>query len=190
MSLASILDSIRGALAAALPELKTCEVVGGNVDLSEKVRRSRPLPAAFVFCAGTDDGYQLGDKVKATALFAVVLAVVARVEGQATPQDRAHQIAKLAGRAIKAIVDAKVWEDAEVEGPPKSVRSRNRYTTTADQHGLALWAITWEQDVVLLADPTPADLDDFLVAYGEFTLADGTTPAAPDAIENIELQQP
>jgi hypothetical protein len=186
VSLDGILDSIRTTLATALTELKTVQVVGGNFTLSEKARRSATLPAAFVLCNGTEDGAVQNNKAKMKALFVVVLAVAARAEGQATPQDRAHAIARLVGRALKVVINAKVWGNDEVEGPPTNVDSRNRYTTDADNAGVALWAISWQQAIALTDDPPPADLDDLHTVHAEYVLEDGSVPDVPDAIDDIE----
>jgi hypothetical protein len=186
MSLDTILGSIRAGLAAALPELKTVEVSGGNITLAEKGRRSRPLPAAWVFCAGSDDGTLQGNKVRTRATFVVILAVQARVEGQPQKQERQHQIARLAGRALQAVIKAGVWGDPEVESAPRNVDSRNKYTTDADKNDLALWAISWEQNIALADDPPPAELPDLLHIHAEWELQDGTTPAV-DAVDDIEF---
>lgn len=186
MSLDAIMDSIKAGLVAGLPELKSCDVVGGNFSLAEKTRRSAHLPAAFVFCAGTEGGVLSNNKAKMKALFAVVLVESARVEGQPTLQDRARRVARLAGRALKVIISAKVWGNNDVEGPPVNIDSRNRYTTEADKHDVALWAITWKQDIALTDDPPAEELDDLLKIHAEYTLEDGSVPETPDAIDDIE----
>ncbi|MCY1003997.1 hypothetical protein OV079_23775 [Nannocystis pusilla] len=187
MSLDTILESIKAKLEQALPELKTVEIAGGRIDLADKRRRARPLPAAFIFCGGTDNGIEQGGKAKSVGLFGVVLAVQERAAGQPTPGDRPRQIARIAGRALKVIIKAKVWDNPELEKPPTDVRSRNKYATDADNHDLALWAITWAQELALTSDDPPVELDDFTTLHATWELQDGSTPAV-DAVDHIEVK--
>lgn len=186
MSLDHVLDSIAAGLGTAVPVLKVCEVVGGNVDVAEVLRRSRHLPAAFVFCHGTEDAKVYQDKVKTRGMFAVVLVVKSAAEAPPTKNDRTHVAARIAGRILYAITTAGNWSDDEVDGAPINVDSRNRYTTAADAKDVALWAFSWEQMLALVKDPADPELDDLEKIVATYELQDGTTPAV-DAVDEINF---
>lgn len=184
MSLDGVLESIVAGIAAGVPALKVCETIGGNVDLAEVQRRSRQLPAAFVFCIGTEDATLAQDKVKTTGLFAAVLVVKSEPSAPPVTMTRDAVVARLAGRIIYAVTTAGDWGDGEVIGPPSAVDSRNRYSTAADKAGAAIWAVSWRQQLELAADPAPAELDDLEKILATWELQDGTTPAT-DATDEI-----
>ena len=186
MSLDTVLQSIVTGLAAKLPELKTCEQVGGRVTLEELQKRARFLPGGFVTCLGTRDGQTLGNKLKTRGLFMLVLAVESRPEGQALPQDKVNIINRLVSKALHKIAFAKVWSNDEIESKPKELNSLNPYTTASNGHNVALWGITWEQDLAL-SDPGEAVLDDFLIASTDYQVVDTGPPI--DAHDDIKPEQ-
>lgn len=184
MSLDGILVSIAAGLAAAVPALEVCSPIGGNVDLGEVLRRSTQLPAAFVFCVGTDDAIVLLDKVRTTATFAAVLVTKSANEQPPVKNDRASVAARLAGRLLYNVATAKVWGNDEVASAPTNIDSRNRYSTAGDKAGIAIWAVSWDQQIWLAQDPAPGDLDDLVTIKATYELQDGTTPAI-DAEDEI-----
>lgn len=187
MSLDGIITSIAVGIQLAVPVLEVCAPVGGNVDLTEVLRRSTQLPAVFVFCVGTDDAVVANDKVQTRATFAAVLVCKAGLEAPPVKMDRAAVAARLAGRVIFAITTGKTWGNDEIVTGPRSVDSRNRYSAAADKAGVALWAASWEHTIVLTKDPPAGELDDLLAIHAEYLLEDGTPPATPDAEDVINL---
>lgn len=161
MSLDKILDDMASYTKLKLAELQTSRMVGGRISLGETDRRSMKLPAAFFACTGTRDGKFMGNLFRTRGLFVLILVVPSKPEGQPTPQDRAHAIARLVHRTLMVVAGAKTWGNAEVQGIPEKVSSANAYTTETDEKGVALWAITWEQMLALTADPVPPPLDSF-----------------------------
>lgn len=186
MSLDKILDDMATYTQVKLPELKTCELAGGRINLEETGRRSLALPAAYFACTGTRDGRMIGGQFRTRGLFLLVLIVKSNVAGQPVPQDRAHGIARFAGRALAVVAAAKGWGNAEVEGVPERVASTNPYSTAIDKNGVALWGVTWEQQLVLTAVPEPVALDDFLLMNLDYQI----TPSNPeiDAQDEINLE--
>lgn len=178
MSLDTVLDSIVAGLKAALPapELLTCELAGGRIDLAEMRRRSTSLPGAFVTHTGTRDGVVMYDKLYCRGFFLVVVAVVSRREGQPVAQDRAHAIARLNTRVQRAIGKAGNWGNPEVTSAPEKIASLNPYSTTADANNLALWGITWEQDLELVDDGEPAELGPLESIHTDWQAAESTQP--------------
>lgn len=188
MSIATVLDSIIGVLGQQLPELKTVELAGGRVDLAEFQRRSAQLPGAFVTITATRKGRWQQGTFYTRAFFLVVLAATSRREGQPVPQDRAHGIARLLTRGLTKIAAAGDWGDAEVESNPEEVASMNPYSTAVDKANLALWGITWEQDLALVGDPDAADLPDLTSIHADYVMTESTNDL--DAEDDIDTDGP
>lgn len=181
MSLDTILTSIAAGLATLEPALKISEVVGGQLDFAEMRRRSVRFPGAFLACAALDDVQKFDGIVRCTGRFVVVLAVDGRREDQLEAQDRARASARLAGRVVFALAGkAGVWGDDEVQAAPERVQARNLYSKTADSNNTALWAVTWEQLLVLKQDPPAGELDDFLELAADYQLVEDGEPTNPE----------
>ena len=188
MSLDKIVDDMAAVIGSSLAEIKMSLLVGGRITIEEIRRREVKLPAAFTTCLGTRDGRLVGGKFRTRGLFIVVLAVESRAEVQLLKQDRARGINRLAGRALTTIAKAGAWGNAEVEGPPQNIASTNPYTGKADANNVALWGITWEQDLALAEEPGPALLDDFLTMPTDYQAAVDTGPPI-DASDLIKPQE-
>ncbi len=190
MSLDTVLDSIVAGLLLALPdpELKTCELAGGRIDLAEIRRRSTQLPGAFVACTGTRDGSLQFNKLHCRGYFLAVLAVQSRREGQPVTQDRAHGIARLTSRVMHAIASAGFWGNDEVTSKPADIASLNPYSKAADENNLALWGITWEQDLELVGASEPADLGPLTSVHTDWQMAESTQPV--DAEDDQDMDGP
>lgn len=186
MSLDKIIDDMAAYAKTKLVELKTSEMAGGRINLEEVCRRSMALPAGFFACTGTRDGRWYGNVFRTRGLFLLVLIVRSNAEGQATPQDRAHAIARFAGRAIAVVAGAGTWGNDEVASAPEKVSSSNPYTTAADKNNVAVWGITWEQQLALTGVPEPLPLDDFLLLDAKYQI----TPSNPeiDAEDHVVLE--
>lgn len=183
MSLDAILDDMAAYTKLKLTELRTCEMAGGRIILEETDRRSLALPAAYFTCTGTRDGRLVAGKFRTRGLFLLVLVVKSNIAGQPVPQDRAHAIARFAGRALAMVAAAKTWGSAEVEGVPEKVASTNPYSEKIDKHGVAIWGITWEQQLALTAVPEPVPLDDFLLLKADYQIV----PSNPEIDAQDEL---
>lgn len=186
MSLSTILDSIATSLATALPELKSSQVAGGLFSIADKSRTASALPAAFVSCQGTKGTRVVGEDVVTTAHLAVVVIAANTHAANAAAVRRASVIADLGGRTVRAVALGGDWGAPDVISAPSDVASLNKYTTDADSKGLALWAVAWDQQV-RLSPSTPAELDDLALVHAEWTLADGTEPDVPDAVDDVTL---
>ena len=188
MSLDVLLDTMVGILQPKLPALKSCEQVGGRIDLAEMLRRSKTLPGAFLALMGTRDGKLYGNKLKATGQFLLVLVVASKATEGILPADRTRAINRLLSQALVVVASAKDWGSSEVEGPPVKISSVNPYTKSADGNNLALYGLTWEQELALVADPLPSPLDDFLYMDEQIQM----TPSNPeiDAAEYVAVQEP
>jgi len=183
MSLTTLCKSIADTLLAKVDGVKgTRGPVGGRVDLAE-IRRGIPtqVPAVLVVCTGTRNArLSGGNKVVMVGMFAAFVVL----KGKTGPDgEREKLIAELAGRVVVRVVQ-ETWGDDQVEGAPQKVDSRNLYTGALDTNDVALWVVTWEQDISLTQDTPPAELDDFnsLLATWD-TIGSGPEIDATDIIK-------
>lgn len=188
MSLDTLLDTMTGVLLPKLPALKSCEQVGGRIDLAELLRRSRPLPGGFLALMGTRDGRLQNNKLKTTGQFLFVVVVASKSADGILPKDRTRAVNRLLHQALFAIATAKDWGSDEVEGPPTRIASVNPYTESADGNNVALYGITWEQELSLGLTTEPDPLPDFLVAEIDYQIV----PSNPeiDAHDTVVVQEP
>ena len=188
MSIDVILDSMANHLKTKLPnELKTSEQVGGRIDLPEIQRRSLQMPAAYVTLTGTREGRIVNNQLHCRGYFMCILAVKSKAEDGVLPRDRTRSIHRLLGRVMGVIAKAKDWGSPEVDGRPDVISAVNSYRTAADKNDLALFGITWEQDL-RLEDPTPLTLDDLLLISTDYQI-EGSNPEI-DAEDEITLDPP
>ena len=176
MSLDTLLDTMVSVIQPKLPALKSCEQVGGRIDLPEMLRVSKTLPGGFLAVMGTRDGRLVGGKLKTTGMFLLVLVVASKAAEGILPADRTRAINRLLSKALVVVASAKTWGSDEVEGPPMKLNSINPYTTSADKNNVAIYGLSWEQDLALVADPLPSPLDDFLLMDADYQI----TPSNPE----------
>lgn len=187
MSLDKILDDIASYMATNMVELKTSEQIGGRFTLAEAKRRTYDLPAAFVTLTGTREGKLLNNKLSCRGYFTLVLATDSGPENGVEAQDRTRVIHRLLGRAMTIIASAKNWGNDEVDGRPDVIAAANAYRVEADRNDLAMYGITWEQDLLLLP-AQPLSLDDLLLISADYQI-EGSNPEI-DAHDDITLDPP
>jgi len=183
MSLDSIVDSMSTYFGVQIPEFKSCESFGGKVGLEQMQDMSRKLPAAFVACMGTRDGEIVANTFQTRGLFYLSIAVDSKVGPQ---NDKLRLITALVGKALVKLAFAKDFGNAEIDSRPMKIASLNPYTQPLFQNNLAVWGITWEQQL-RLTDPGTLPLDKFLVAEVDYQIV----PSNPeiDAHDTIEPEQ-
>lgn len=140
MSIWTFCESVAAETVAGVAGFESGAAFGGEFDLTEARRQSFQTPAVFVTCEGTErtaDGYHRA---------AMVMIVVAK----SRPQNERAVAAMALVSKVLAWIDGQSFQDGQVKAAPANIRSRNLYGAKADQHGVALWAITWETDLELV----------------------------------------
>lgn len=183
MSLKEIVVSMETYFKTALPELKSFEVFGGKVGLDQMQDLTRNLPAGFVACLGTRNGELVTNTYQCTGLFHMTLAVDSKV---GLDLEKARAILALVSKAMIKLALAKDFGNDEIDSRPMNIASMNPYTQALYNNNLALWGITWEQNL-RLSDPGATPLDDFLVAEVDYQIV----PSNPeiDAHDTIVPEQ-
>lgn len=196
MSTTTLLD-MRSAIVEVLKrELKSCvkEVRehGGRFTIEELKAYGASAPCVAVACMGVPDAADYGTDVRSRALW--VAMVVAKDEG-ATKRDTivlgvVHQLLMLISRQ-KWTTDVPGGTKTHGAKNAARVQAANLYSRQADAEGIALWAVTWEQDAFLepLTDDVLVDFNTFIARY-DVAPRDGVFDPTNEDEDTIEMEQP
>lgn len=172
MSTTTLLD-MRSAIVEVLKrELKGVKEVrehGGRFTIEELKAYGASAPCVAVACMGVPDAADYGTDVRSRALW--VAMVVTKDEG---PSKRDTIVLAVVHQLLMLIARQK-WATPGPDGTTKThgaknaarVQAANLYSRQADQAGIALWAVTWEQDAFLepLAEDVLVDFNTFIARY-------------------------
>lgn len=164
MSLLAFRTAIVTGFTTALPAVKDIKEHAGRFDEAEIKRFATAAPAVRVALL------ELGD-VKAlrsgeAAIDVRCGAFIATKDTQAQKRDKGALA--IVGELAKAIPE-NTW-GLEYAQNPKTIRASNLYSGSIDRLGIALWAITWNQQVHL-GGIDPTTLDAFTKFHAEYDVA-------------------
>lgn len=160
-------NRIAGVIHDALPSLKTCEPHGGRFDLAELKRWGIKAPAVLVAITSTG-APTIGQGIEAPVAY--VIYVITK-DTAVSPRD---MTAINLVQGILRLLPGQDWSHPEMGDTPfltepEGVTCQNLFSTDLDSEGVAMWAVTFRQSV-LLSDTTTGDfseLDAFLRFSGE-----------------------
>lgn len=175
MSLLDVRNAIVGEIHGHLPSLRTCEGHGGRFDARELQRWAKKAPAVLVACLGFNG---LSRNRTATMQFAAFVLVGSK------PREPRDEAVLLLVSAVANLLDGNTWGLEMVESAPEQIRANNLYSAIVDKRGMALWGITWRQNVNL-SNFDPSTLDDFLTCHITSDLKSGEEgePLAKDLVQ-------
>ena len=165
-------DAIVSAIKPALPDLYTCEAHGGRFDLNELNRWCKQAPAvlaAAVSVPSIEDGPTRIAEVRWVAY------LVTRDTAQSTRDVAALDYSE----ALMRLVRKNTWQLDNTHNPTR-VAAENLYSGQLDRHGIALWAVSWQQGISL-RNTDIAELADFTLYTATHEVGDG--PVAEDRVE-------
>ena len=173
MSLQGVRASIVDRLQSALGGAARAKAHGGRFSLAELKRHAVQGPAVLVACLGVVKLTPAAAGVEALCAWG---AFVVCADKPLLPRDAA---ALGLVSAMLPLVPGQTWERDDVD-QPRQVRADNLYTSELDKEGVALWALTWQQEITL-GQVDPATLDAFLTAHVDYDInQDGSADAADD----------
>jgi len=179
MSLLAFRDAVVNGIKAALPDVKSIEPHGGRFDEKELRTFGAAAPAvrvALLELTGVE-GLQ-----GATAMKIRCAAFVATRSTPALPRDKA---ALAIVTTLAATIPDNDWGLNNTQNP-QAVRAANLYSGGVDSAGIALWAVTWDQQINLV-ETDPATLDVFQTFRTEYDI--GQTPDTEKPADEITLEQ-
>lgn len=143
MSLLDLRDAIVDQVKATFPELRECSGHAGRFDLEELKRFLLSAPAVRVAVVsvrnieGTGTGQARGDADMAAF-------IVTRDTSKLPKEDAAMAMAD----SLAPLVVENDWGLAGA-GAARDVKAQNLYSAAIDRTGVALWAVSWSQQVEL-----------------------------------------
>jgi hypothetical protein len=153
-------EAIIAELGAALPGAHVA-AHGGTFTEDELRRYAVRSPALLVSVSDVGNLSFLGS----TALGEVTIGI-ALVCGPGKKGQTAEGAALAALPLVLRTVTGNRWGLSGIDGPPKYLRAQNLYSAPLDAGGVALWGVSFRQDVELgaglLDEDGLAALDDFL----------------------------
>ncbi len=183
MSLCDLREAVVTALHTAIPQLRTCETHGGRFDAAELRRLAPRSPAVLVATLALDDLRGEHGEYKADVAWAVFVVASDR-PGQ--PRDAA---ALTVVDALARTIPDNRWGLAESETVPTRLRAENLYSGDLDKSGVAIWAVSWRQRMVLGQELSAEDF----AALDRFALCDIKHAPGPDgspvAADLVQLPQ-
>ncbi|SPD73813.1 conserved hypothetical protein [uncultured Desulfobacterium sp.] len=174
-------SAIIDAIKTGVPGLEDhVEPHGGRFDLEELKRLAQRSPSMLVACLGV---------VSARANSAGETEAVCKWAAFVLTTDKrgvARDVGVLAlVAAVLPVIPDNCWGVDGVNSP-KNIRADNLFSTALDKIGVALWAITWDQEITL-GGLDEGSLDLFALMHVDWDLAppDGTF----EAVDDVELEQ-
>lgn len=172
----AIVNTIRTALGA------TAKHVGahsGRFDAGELARVSVNAPAVFISALAQSGINNSNGSSSATVSWA---AFVVTTNVPQVPRDVS---ALLVVDILKRVIPDNRWGlEEEAESLPKNIQAQNLFSADIDARGVAMWALSWQQDI---ADAT--DINTLFNELSDFLRMDTTTDVDPAQGQEPELVQ-
>lgn len=137
-------QAIADAIATLLPELEVCEPRNGRFNLEVLKKIGTRAPAVYVSFLRARPGQTFDGPAHSARLDMAAYVVTKQTLGGLSPEDAAGNICL----ALLSDIPERRWGLAEV-GPAENVGAQTLADVKLQGHGVSLWAVTWEQPVML-----------------------------------------
>lgn len=163
MSFLSVRTAIVDAIKTAIPDLKTVESHGGKFGMADLKHYAVRAPAVVVSNLGGGVMREEGAaKVSPRKWAAFIIA-------RGASDERRDAQAMVIAQELLDLIPSNRWGDDNCH-IPENIRDDNLFSIAIDKLGVALWAVTWDQDYDI--EPDASGLDDFVTLYGTWELDD------------------
>jgi hypothetical protein len=152
LALPAMPEIVAAQIRAALPELVTCKGIVGRLDLDEVQAKGFATPAVLVSRLRLDQARDLAGPHRVYRVF--MAAFVLAKDTLGLPRDTAAT--NIAQVIIQLLPDARFGR-SDI-GPAERIAEEPIVTSAIRKAGVALTAITWEQDVSLAALPVAPEI--------------------------------
>lgn len=145
MKINTLLNSIKTQLNTQFPELKTCEIHDGRFDVTELKRVATKSPAMHVSVLTVP---KVSDEAteQVNGILNLVIYVITSDQHQLSKGESARNLVE----ALLHSISHQRWGNVGI-GKAQSITAQNLYSSTVNK-GIALWAVTWQQDITLGQD--------------------------------------
>lgn len=155
MSILSLRDDMKDALAAGVSDFAAVYTHGGRFDLDELKRWAVKSPCALIGPLNISEVRMEGGQTVAAIDWGCYIVA------KDTPTMKRDAMAlTLVGAALAVINPEQCWDDDDAH-VPGLIKAQNLYGGKLDGNGVALWAITWTQALDINAFDA-SQLEDFL----------------------------
>ncbi len=145
--LLEVADAAAERIGSWLPELAVCKAHAGPFGRGELERLGTATPAVYLTLTATTANDAVGDgRQDVTAEYAASILTTAR--GADAPAGR---LGVAIGEALLARTPCEQWGLTDLGGAV-DVRLRNEFSAALADHGVALWVVSWRQQVRLGAE--------------------------------------
>lgn len=174
----AIVDTIRTGLGASALHVASH---AGRFSVAELMKISAKAPAVLVSALAMNNIKSWNGSVSATVSWAAFVVV------KDTPTAPRDQVALLVIDKLKKIIPENQWGlTDEVQGDPREIRAQNLFSAEVDAKGMAMWALSWSQDIADSLGANTSTLDDFL-RMDTTTDVDPEQTQEPGLVQTIEL---
>lgn len=154
----------------------TVQSHAGRFDAAELQRIATQSPAIHIACLSVTEIDQGIDGISATLTWG---AFITAKDKPGTPRD----VGALAiVNALVRYVPGQRWNLDQSEGRPHRINANNLYAASIDKLGVAMWAVTWQQQMCLGGGEEINELAPFITYNATHQLADGQEPSARDTV--------
>jgi len=131
-------------IKSKLPDLRDCRPHAGRFDLAELRRVAAKTPAVFIACLGVRESKMIESGECDADLVMAAFVVTADVKG--LPRDvAALNIIEF----LLMYIPGKQWGLEGKAFQARDVQAQNMYSGDVDKAGIAMWAASWRQKVLL-----------------------------------------
>lgn len=161
LPLSTLPEIVAARIHAALPDLVTCKGIVGRLDLDEVQAKGFATPAVLVSRLRLDQGRDLAGPHRVYRV--VMAAFVLTKDTLGLPRDMAAT--NIAQVILQLLPDARFGR-GDI-GPVERIAEEPIVTPAIRKAGVALTAITWEQDVSLTPLPEVPEISPEVYVGGE-----------------------
>tara|TARA_B100000700_G_scaffold22521_4_gene21888 strand:- start:26946 stop:27497 length:552 start_codon:yes stop_codon:yes gene_type:complete len=171
----TVRQAIVTSLGNALGNPVLVEAHGGRFGRAELARYSKRAPAVLVAAMSMPEILDQPRPGRAKVQFAAF--VVCRD----APLERRDTQALILAEALVRHITGNSWGLASARRPER-LNAENLYSGEIDSLGIAMWAVSWRQEINLSARSDAAELADFATFHATHQVGDG-----PDTESHLEL---
>ena len=187
MNLVTVQDAIVERAKQLLPGLAQCERFAGQFG-SASPNQGRVIPPAFFVAVlnAVPGKERVGTGQQALVVTFSAYCLTMNAKGAAHRASDAMTMAETFALAL----EEEQWGLPNHVGRAALGRGDNLYNTALDNKGFGLWAVTWEQRVIVGPgiDPEGSTVDDFLTFNADYDPA-SDAEGRPVTQDNVSLQE-
>lgn len=131
--------AVVGHIAESVTAFRTVQAHGGSFNREELARIALQSPACLVAVMGGELERHAGQPVASPTIFAFIVT-------RGSSAEKRDEAALVLVEAVAALVVNNGWDYADAQAPD-NMRIENLYSGDIDKQGVALWSVSWQQQL-------------------------------------------